>query len=530
MFAPDKNLSDIVYVTSWAHVDTSQEQALILKLNLTSKSVVTYAGADKGCLDGPLTSAKFSRPRGLVCTSSGDIYVLDTDAVLNEDTQSLILVEVIVCDVKHVVGTGNPIDGPFPPARFKTPRSIAADWVGNFWYVADSKGNSIRELDLQQNMVNTIAGSASSGLQDGIGATARFYRPQGLIYRLGNLYVAERNNNAVRQINVATKETWTLAGGAAGSADGLGTYASFKEPFGVMMFASADSPLRILVADHDNKLLRTLDSCYSVEAVDKYCTDQTPLLHDYRNTYISQTWCEDQCNTDRDCYFFLYKNEPGTGSRYHCAAFSSCSTATAYSDGDSAVIYSKKPICVVYGTKAPTVTSAPSTSLAPTHSPTRAPILLTDNRLFNGDFDADDLQFTLGLTIQTVLNGVLCGNGFCQQAPQGWGSVNSYVITNPNTIWGTSNSGNGVGAVALQGRTSKVYQTFQVIAGRQYVVSARVAQRLHVGGFNETKKALVRVVDGGSDSTIDLAKNEFLPPMNGTGATNAANWANITLQ
>ena len=47
--------------------------------------------------------------------------------------------------------------------------------------------------------------------------------------------------------------------------------------------------------------------------------------------------CEDRCNADPDCFYFLYKDDLGSLSTYHCAGFKSCSSPTPYTDGQANV-------------------------------------------------------------------------------------------------------------------------------------------------------------------------------------------------
>jgi len=54
-------------------------------------------------------------------------------------------------------------------------------------------------------MVSTLAGSGSNSSIDGIGTTACFHGSIGIAYDdMGNLYVADLNNNKIRKIAIAT--------------------------------------------------------------------------------------------------------------------------------------------------------------------------------------------------------------------------------------------------------------------------------------------------------------------------------------
>ena len=84
--------------------------------------------------------------------------------------------------------------------------------------------------------VSTLAGSAGlSGSTDGMGSFARFYSPQGIITDGTNLYEADKQNNTVRKILISTGEVITLAGsaGLTGSTDGMGAAARFVWTTGI---------------------------------------------------------------------------------------------------------------------------------------------------------------------------------------------------------------------------------------------------------------------------------------------------------
>ncbi|MBT5582053.1 MAG: hypothetical protein HOJ56_17230, partial [Acidimicrobiaceae bacterium] len=103
--------------------------------------------------------------------------------------------------------------------------------------------------------VTTLAGSAgSSGSDDGTGTEARFYNPTGVaVDGDGNLYVTERYSHTIRKVTPAGEVT-TFAGsaGSAGSDDGTGAAARFREPTGV----AVDGDGNLYVADAGNNTIR----------------------------------------------------------------------------------------------------------------------------------------------------------------------------------------------------------------------------------------------------------------------------------
>lgn len=153
-------------------------------------------------------------------------------------------------------GRGN-VDDTGPVARFGSPSSVATDGLGNL-YVTDSSNHTIRKVVLASGAVSTIAGAADTpGSADGIGTTARFRDPYGLVLDgMGSLYVTDRSNRTVRKVALASGVVTTIAGapGISGGLDGVGSAARFGSPSGI----SLDSSGNLYVADSGNYTIRKI--------------------------------------------------------------------------------------------------------------------------------------------------------------------------------------------------------------------------------------------------------------------------------
>ncbi len=103
--------------------------------------------------------------------------------------------------------------------------------------------------------VSIIAGSDSGlpGSDDGLGTAARFKSPQGIeVDELGNVYVADTENNSIRKIS-SDGEVSTLAGnGTIGDAVGTGDIARFSGVSDVAFFTSGD----MLITDNNNHKIK----------------------------------------------------------------------------------------------------------------------------------------------------------------------------------------------------------------------------------------------------------------------------------
>lgn len=69
------------------------------------------------------------------------------------------------------------MDGPGSSAQFAHPTSVAVDGIGNV-YVADYYNFAIRKVT-PAGVVTTLAGSGTAGFADGAGSAAQFNSPSG---------------------------------------------------------------------------------------------------------------------------------------------------------------------------------------------------------------------------------------------------------------------------------------------------------------------------------------------------------------
>jgi sugar lactone lactonase YvrE len=147
-------------------------------------------------------------------------------------------------------GSTDGVDG---VARFDWPAGVAVDNAGNV-YVADHWNHAIRKVT-PEGEVTTLAGRAgNAGSADGTGSAARFKEPLDVtVDAAGNVFVADTWNFTIRKVTGAGEVT-TLAGraGNAGSADGTGSAARFYWPFGVAVDATGN----VYVADAWNQTIR----------------------------------------------------------------------------------------------------------------------------------------------------------------------------------------------------------------------------------------------------------------------------------
>ena len=226
-----------------------------------------------GSDDGMGRAARFNHPGALAIDSFGNLFVSDE----GNGTIRKMTPDGVVTTLAGMAGVFGWTDGTGNGARFgrcesgffgdstcRGTEGLAADITGNL-YVADTFNHAIRKVT-PAGVVTTLAGSPGVyGSSDGLSRDARFYSPRGLaVDPGGNVLVTETGNLTVRKISPDGVVT-TLAGspGEWGSADGRGSVARFKSPWGIAVEDSG----QVFVADSGNSTIRKISPTGEVTTV-----------------------------------------------------------------------------------------------------------------------------------------------------------------------------------------------------------------------------------------------------------------------
>jgi sugar lactone lactonase YvrE len=195
--------------------------------------------------------ARFSGPHSVAVDTTGNVYVADT----YNNTIQKVAPDGEVSTLAGLVGDIGNADGTASDARFNYPTGVAVDSTGNV-YVADTLNHTIRKITLG-GMVTTPAGLARSfGSADGTGSNARFRSPYGVaLDSASSVYIVDSGNHTIRKVTSGAVVS-TLAGlaGTVGSADGTGTAARFNYPNDV----AVDTAGNVYVADSGNHTIRKI--------------------------------------------------------------------------------------------------------------------------------------------------------------------------------------------------------------------------------------------------------------------------------
>jgi hypothetical protein len=205
-----------------------------------------------GAVDGVRAAARFNAPLGVVGDGAGSLFVADT---ANHTIRRIVIATGQVATFVGSPGQQGSSDGMAIAARFQGPRGLATDGLGNL-FVTDTDNHAIRKVVIATSEVRTLAGSPDqSGGIDGIGAEASFSAPEGVASDgAGSLFIADSGSNTIRQVTIATGKVTTLAGsaGQSGNADGTGAAARFLSPRGV----ASDGGGNLFVTDSSSHVIR----------------------------------------------------------------------------------------------------------------------------------------------------------------------------------------------------------------------------------------------------------------------------------
>ena len=172
--------------------------------------------------DGELnTSAELNGPTGMIMDAANFIYVADSG---NHIIRKTLLSGTTPQPISTVAGTpgsaGNTGDGgPAINAQLSNPRGVQVDPAGDI-YISDADSNVIRKVNITTGVISTIAGTATAGFSGdgGVATGAKLNAPAGILLdEVGNLYVADSQNAAIRKVDLADAPTLTFANTQVGA-------------------------------------------------------------------------------------------------------------------------------------------------------------------------------------------------------------------------------------------------------------------------------------------------------------------------
>jgi uncharacterized protein (TIGR03437 family) len=192
--------------------------------------------------NGPALSAQFLDPIRVAVDQNLNLYITDLG------NQSIRVVNYQTGIINSIAGNGMPgysgDGGNSVGAQLNSPHDVVVDPAGNV-YIADTLNSRVRIIDTHGN-INTFAGNGMRGYtgDNGAAVNAQLSLPTGLaLDSKGNLYIADFGNATVRKVDTNGKIT-TIAGlgystfGAAPGDGGPATSAVLEMPYSVQVDAS----------------------------------------------------------------------------------------------------------------------------------------------------------------------------------------------------------------------------------------------------------------------------------------------------
>lgn len=203
---------------------------------------------------GQASSAKLYTPSGVATDGDGNVYFADAqNHVIRKITASTGIISTIAGLGPENAGYSGD-NGPAFEAKINSPYGVTVDENGVI-YFTDFGNHVVRKIS--NGIISTIAGTGNEGYtgDGGLAVSATFYSPKGIaVDSDGNIFVSDAGSNVVRKINNEGVITTYAGNGSAGfSGDGgPAKLAQLNGPWGV----AVDKLGNLYIADTNNSAIR----------------------------------------------------------------------------------------------------------------------------------------------------------------------------------------------------------------------------------------------------------------------------------
>lgn len=328
-----KNPTSIAFDNNGNLFIADQGNSVIRQVEAATGNIYTIAGNGVAGFSGDNGNAKFAQlyyPSSIAIDENNNIYISDQ---LNYRIR---FVNAATGNISTIAGNGTSgysgDNGPALSAKFGSVTGLA--YANGLLYVADQTNNVVRFID-PSNVIYGFAGDGSAGYSgDGSAATgAQLTSPSGLaIDSLGNVYIADADNDVIRKVNVNTGFITTIAGNnnAGYSGDGgQAMAASFNYPYAIAFGTSK----QLYVVDKNNNVVRLLTSILSFPVT---LSSFTAILADKNSVNLKWT-TKQEINSNR---FIIQRSINGVDFTNigNVKAIGNSSSATNYNFTDNNIM------------------------------------------------------------------------------------------------------------------------------------------------------------------------------------------------
>ena len=239
----------------------------VRKIDVTTGIITTIAGTGIAGYNGDsitADTAQINTPHVVIFDASGNLYITDegNSRIRKVNTSGIITTTAGTGIAGYTGDNGLAIS-----AEINFPYGIIVDDTGNI-YFADYMEDVVRKIDTF-GIITTIAGRTTPGPigDNGPADSAKLLSPAGLATdHFGNLYIADVDNDRIRKVVMSTGLITTVAGsnlgGYAGD-NGLATLAKLSAPTGV----AVDGSCNLYITDFNNSRIRFVTSTDAVQVL-----------------------------------------------------------------------------------------------------------------------------------------------------------------------------------------------------------------------------------------------------------------------
>lgn len=225
----------------------------ILVTDMSGKIEQIIGSGDVGLVDGSFSDSKFFRPQGIAWIDN---------RIIVADTENHALREIDLSNAKVTTLAGNGRQGPWVSAGGKgIDVSLSSPWdvtIRNEQvFIAMAGNHQIWIYDLKTKMAKPFAGNGYENIVDGPRMSAQLAQPSGIFAYNDLIYFTDSETSSVREIDLKTEQVSTIVGHglfAFGHEDGNADEALLQHPLGVSAISN-----KIFVADTYNSAIRIID-------------------------------------------------------------------------------------------------------------------------------------------------------------------------------------------------------------------------------------------------------------------------------